>query len=83
MLNVHFFSVNCKQGKPLLQSHNRLFHEIAKPVLSADMFFELSYHENFLESRYFIHANRKKAPQNGYVHTSISVNSKKTSCLGV
>jgi hypothetical protein len=61
----------------------RLSHEIAKPVQSADTFFELSYLENFLDSRYFIHANRKKTPQNGYLHTSISVNPKKTSCLGV
>ncbi len=61
----------------------RLFHEIAKPVQSADTFFELSYLENFVDSRYFIHANRKKTPKNGYLHTSNSVNPKKKTCLGV
>ncbi len=40
----------------------RLSHEIAKPVQSADTFFELSYLKNFLYSRYFVHANRKKTP---------------------
>ncbi len=61
----------------------RLWHKLAKPVLSADTFFYLIYLENFLDSRFLIHSNRKKTPQNGYLHTSISVNKKKTSCLGV
>ncbi len=62
-------SVSCEAGP-----HFRLWHELAKPVRSADTFFDLIYLENFLDSRYFIHSNRKKTPQNGYLHTSISVN---------
>ena len=51
-----------------------LWHELAKAVRSADKFFMQSYFENFVDSRVFIHANRKIIPQNGYLHTFSSVN---------
>jgi hypothetical protein len=40
-----------------LHGASRLSHEIAKHVKSADQVFELSYLENFVDSRHFMHAN--------------------------
>jgi hypothetical protein len=64
---------------------SRLSHEIAKPVQSADTFFELSYDsylENFLDSRYFIHANQKKTPQMGIYILLFQSIKKKLAVLG-
>ena len=61
-------------GQPPSVPRPSLWHELAKVVQSADRFFMQSYFENVSDSGFFIHANRKIIPQNGYLHTISSVN---------